>query len=159
MARKEREFNFAECMLKLKRAGIAGSPAPIRAVSLDQSLEPLTVRIQRILGIIEKHKSSANSMIYFVMYDIESNKVRRLVAKYLLRQGFHRIQKSIFLAETERRIFDQVRKDLKAVQECYENDDSIILVPVSTEQLSAMKVLGQNIDLDLILKTRNTMFF
>jgi hypothetical protein len=45
------------------------------------------------------------------------------------------------------------------VQECYENNDSILLVPVSTDEIKAMKVIGQNIDFDLILKNKNTLFF
>ncbi len=92
------------------------------------------------------------------MYDIESNKVRTLVAKYLIRKGCTRVQKSIFIASTERPVFDEIRKDLKEVQECYDNSDSIILVPVSTDEIRAMKVIGQNIDFDLALKNKNTLF-
>lgn len=97
-------------------------------------------------------------MIYFIMYDIESNKVRTLVAKYLIRKGCTRVQKSIFIASTERPVFDEIRKDLKEVQECYDNSDSILLVPVSTDEIRAMKVIGQNIDFDLALKNKNTLF-
>lgn len=98
-------------------------------------------------------------MIFFVMYDIESNKVRRVVSKYLLHQGCTRIQKSVFLADNDRLVYNQIKKDLKEVQECYENEDSIILVPVSTDEIQAMKVIGRNIDADLVLKTRNTIIF
>ena len=97
-------------------------------------------------------------MIYFIMYDIESNKVRTLVAKYLIRKGCTRVQKSIFIASSERPVFDEIRKDLKEVQECYDNSDSILLVPVSTDEIRAMKVIGQNIDFDLALKNKNTLF-
>ena len=156
MKRKPVEFNFAQRMLKLRRAGIRG----VSATRIpDETMEPLPMRISRILGIVEKNKSKSNHMIYFVMYDIESNKVRGLVAKYLLRKGFHRIQKSIFLADTERKVFGEVKDDLKKVQECYDNNDSILLVPVSTEQLNSMKIIGQKIDIDLILKNKNTLIF
>ena len=98
-------------------------------------------------------------MIYFVMYDIENNKVRNLVARYLIKKGCTRIQKSIFIASTDRNVYNQIQTDLKEVQECYDNNDSIILVPVSTDEIRSMKLIGQNIDFDLALKNRNTLFF
>jgi CRISPR-associated protein Cas2 len=160
MARKKKpELTFAQRMFKLKRAGIEGSPPPNAARRLKDELEELSVRIQRILGIVAQHKKKAGDMIFFVMYDIESNKVRNLVAKYLIRQGCIRIQKSVFLADTDRSVFNQIRKDLAEVQECYENEDSIVMVPVSTDEIQAMKVIGRNIDADLVLKTKNTIIF
>ena len=39
------------------------------------------------------------------------------------------------------------------------NNDSIFLVPVSTDEIRAMSVIGQNIDFDLILQNKNTLFF
>jgi CRISPR-associated protein Cas2 len=39
----------------------------------------------------------------------------------------------------------------KEVQDCYENEDSILLVPVSTDEIRAMKMIGVNIDFDLAL--------
>jgi CRISPR-associated protein Cas2 len=32
-------------------------------------------------------------------------------------------------------------------------------VPVSTDELRAMKIIGQNIDVDLIVRNKNTLFF
>ena len=160
MARKKRaELTFAQKMFKLKRSGISGSPPPNVIRSSSNDLEELSDRLQRILGIVTKHKNKAGDMIFFIMYDIESNKVRNLVAKYLIRKGCVRIQKSVFLADTDRQVFNAIRKDLAEVQECYENEDSIVLVPVSTDEIRAMKVIGRNIDADLVLKTRNTIVF
>ena len=93
------------------------------------------------------------------MYDIESNKVRTQVVKYLIKKGCTRVQKSIFLANTRREVFDEIRADLREVQACYENNDSILLVPVSTDEIKAMNMIGQNVDFDLILQNRNTLFF
>lgn len=41
----------------------------------------------------------------------------------------------------------------------YDNDDSIFIVPMSVELVKAMKIIGKNLDLDLILKTRSTLCF
>lgn len=93
------------------------------------------------------------------MYDIESNKVRTQVAKYLINQGCTRIQASIFLADTTHEKYDKIREDLAEVQACYENHDSILVVPISTDYLKSMKVIGKNINVDIIMRNRNTLFF
>ena len=93
------------------------------------------------------------------MYDIESTKVRTQVAKYLIRQGCHRIQKSIFLASIPADRFQKIREDLTKIQSFYDNDDSILLVPISTDYLQSMKIIGKSVDVDVITKSRNTLFF
>lgn len=98
-------------------------------------------------------------MLFFVMYDIESNKVRALVHKYLKRMGCTPIQRSIFLADTEIETYNQIKSDLADVQEAYENNDSIIVLPVSTDYLKMMKIIGQKIEVDVIMHSRNTLFF
>ena len=98
-------------------------------------------------------------MIFFVMYDIEDDKARRQVFKYLLKLGCYRVQRSVFLADLPNSKYDQIRKDLTEVQAAYDNNDSILVVPISTDYLTAMKIIGQTIDIDVITKTRNTLFF
>ncbi len=98
-------------------------------------------------------------MIYFIMYDIENNKIRTHIAKYLERKGCIRVQKSVFIAESERKRYDEIHATLKEVQEMYENRDSIFLVPVPADHFRAMKVIGESIDFDLVTNQRNTLFF
>ena len=98
-------------------------------------------------------------MLFFVMYDIESNKVRAQIAKYLIRKGCTRIQRSIFLADLASSEYNTIRQDLAAVQAAYDNKDSILIVPISTDYLQAMKVIGQKIELDIIMHSKNTLFF
>ncbi len=98
-------------------------------------------------------------MLFFVMYDIESNKVRQNIAKYLERKGCQRIQKSVYLANLDSSVYEQIRSDLTEVQGMYENNDSIIFCQASVDELKSMDVIGHNLDLDLVLKGRNTMFF
>ena len=93
------------------------------------------------------------------MYDIESNKVRYNIVKYLLRKGCTRIQKSIFLADLSTATYHEIRHDLTEIQSLYDNHDSIIICPISTDQLRSMKVIGKNIDIDLITHNRDTLFF
>ena len=98
-------------------------------------------------------------MIFFIMYDIESNKVRYNVAKYLIKQGCTRIQKSIFLADLNNTSYQKIRDDLTEIQALYENDDSIIVCPVSTDIINNMKIIGKHISIDIITRSKNTLFF
>lgn len=125
----------------------------------DSELPDLKCRIQKILGMIGSPTRNPGNMLFFVMYDIESNKVRRLVAKYLEEKGCTRVQKSIFLADLPIATYEAIRKDLTEVQACYENQDSIMVVPVSTDIMRSMKVIGKNLAIDLITHSRTTLFF
>lgn len=148
---------FPEIIRRLKYAGIAGN-APANSLELSgEDPGPLDERIRKVLQITENQKPA--NMLFFVMYDIEDTKVRVQIASYLLKKGCFRIQKSIFLAELPKDIYDQIKSDLTEVQACYDNPDSILLVPISTDYLQAMKIIGKNIDIDIITKNKNTLFF
>lgn len=158
MAKKKNELTFYEKLVKIKKAGLEGSPS-IGIQNTVEEIMPLDQRVEQIIGIVKNFENKPGKMIYFVMYDIENNKVRTQVVKYLIKKGCTRVQKSIFLANTKREVFDEIKHDLRQVQECYENNDSIFVVPVSTDEIKAMSVIGQKIDFDLILQNRNTLFF
>lgn len=79
--------------------------------------------------------------------------------KYLERMGCYRIQKSIFLANLSMEKYEQIRSNMVEVQSLYENHDSIIICPVSSDILRSMKIIGQNINLDVITQNKNTLFF
>ncbi|MDR1653735.1 MAG: CRISPR-associated endonuclease Cas2 [Prevotellaceae bacterium] len=157
MPRKKKEIPFAEMMLKRYAAGISDTVEMKHASSL-QDLPSLDERVSEVLQIV-KRKHDKSRMLFFVMYDIESNKVRNQVVKYLIKKGCMRVQKSIFLADLEHAKYQQIRSDLVEIQACYENQDSLLVVPISTDLLSAMKIIGRNIDVDLVLKNKNTLFF
>jgi CRISPR-associated protein Cas2 len=156
--RKKKVVPFAEKMLKRYASGLPErTPDLGKAVNLGD-LPSLDLRVAEVLQIV-KRKHDKNRMLFFVMYDIESNKVRNQVVKYLLRKGCFRVQKSIFLADLEHAAYQEIRNDLAEVQACYENEDSILVVPISTDYLQAMKIIGKNVDVDLVLKNKNTLFF
>lgn len=150
-------LSFAQKLRKLKKAGIQQTLSS-QTVHINE-LTPLDERIKQILGLAATNNKKANEMIYFVMYDIEDNKVRTHIAKYLIRKGCTRVQKSIFLANTQRNVYNEIYTNIKEVQDLYQNTDSIFFVPVSTDEIRSMKVVGNNLDFDLILKNKNTLFF
>lgn len=159
MPRKQKtpEVTFIEKLNKLKKAGISPNLALSHKIFIDD-MDPLASRIEKILGIVNTRKKTTD-MLFFIMYDIENDKVRSYISKYLERKGCTRIQKSIFLANTTRERFSEISGTLYQVNSMYENDDSIILVPVSTDELRAMKIIGNNINFDIILKNKNTLIF
>ncbi len=122
-------------------------------------LPSLAERIKEVLGIANNTKRNKTNMLFFVMYDIESNKVRTNIAKYLLKMGCYRIQNSIFLADIPREKYDKIRSDLAEVQALYDNNDSILITPISTDYLKSMKIIGKKIDVDIIMQNKSTLFF
>lgn len=155
---KSIEITFIEAMRKIKQAGI-DNPLPAGRSPVDAvPLEDLHGRIKQVLQIASQHKKP-EKMIFFVMYDIEDNKVRTQIARYLIKKGCTRVQKSIFMAELDRAVYTEIYKTLKEVQEIYRNQDSIFFVPVSSDEIRAMKIIGQSVDFDLITGNKNTLFF
>lgn len=160
MKKKSRQqLTFVEKMQKLTHAGIENAAEPNRLATRWEDLSSLEERLKCVLGIINQKNRSASNMLFFVMYDIESNKVRGQIVKYLQRKGCVRVQRSIFLADLEISEYDNIRKDLVAVQATYDNNDSILIVPISSDYLKAMKIIGQKIELDVIMHNKNTLFF
>lgn len=158
----KQELSFVEKMLMHKKAGFTHTGASYETTKSEDDkdqLEDLSVRIKKILEISQRNHLNASDMLYFIMYDIENNKVRTAISKYLIKNSCQRVQKSIFFAESKRAVFNKIHADLKAIQEMYENTDSIFFVPVSTDQLRAMKIIGQNTDFDLVIGSKNTLFF
>ncbi len=155
---KKPPLSFVEQMKKLIASGINDSPKIVVKDDSD-ALTPLEERVQDILGLSDNARKRKDRMLFFVMYDIESDKVRRLVVKYLIREGCTRIQKSIFLADRPVATYNKIKSDLSEVQAVYDNEDSIIVLPVTTDYLRMMKVIGKNIDVDIITHNKNTLFF
>lgn len=158
--KKNPPIGFVEKMLKLKNAGVFDSVSPNSSLDEEYANMPsLEERIKCLFNIIKNQSHPANYMLFFVMYDIRSNKVRRHVVKYLERNGCNRVQKSIFLADLPINKYNQISSDLAEVQSCYENKDSIFVVPITTDYLKAMKIIGETVNIDVMLKCTNTLFF
>lgn len=160
MRKKREPISPLEALRKLAQAGVQDSPRPTRHIDQDlDELPSLESRISCLLGIANETSRPTTNMIFFTMYDIESNKVRRLIAKYLISKGCTRIQDSIFLADLPRPTYEEIKRDLAEVQSLYDNHDSIIVYPISTDQLHAMQVIGEQVDVDIITHKRNTLFY
>lgn len=159
--KKPPPLSFVEQMRKLHAAQLLhpSVDSDEAARDSDTDIGSLSERIKQAIGIIQNKKRPIGRMLFFVMYDIESNKVRTLVHKYLKRMGCTPIQRSIFLADTPVETYNQIKSDLAEVQEAYDNDDSILVVPLSSDYLKMMKIIGHKIEIDVITHSKNTLFF
>jgi len=91
-----------------------------------------------------------NRIQCFVLYDIEDNKVRKYISDFLERMGLVRIQKSVFFGNLKNRVYDEVCSALSDVNKLYQNDDSLMVVPVFRENVRGMKVIGKEVDFHYI---------
>lgn len=143
----------------IQKAGQSGSTNIGGNVGMNDDIPTLTERIRQILKIISTSETKPGYMICFIMYDISSNKVRTIISKFLLNRGCTRIQKSIFMASLPSDTVKDIETKLTEIQKMYENNDSILIVPLSDDYARAMKIIGQEVSLDLILHDKNTLFF
>lgn len=156
---KKAASDYLEVLRMLRHSGLTGSPVINRLAVGADALPALQQRIDAILGLCRQTKKNGGDMLFFIMYDIESNKVRYNIVKYLERMGCYRIQKSIFLANLSVEKYERIKSDMVEVQSLYDNHDSIIVCPVSSDILRSMKIIGQNINLDVITQSKSTLFF
>jgi CRISPR-associated endonuclease Cas2 len=150
------KLTLAEALAKLREAGIHIPPAQPKK---PDDIDSLKLRIQKMLHIIQASPIKATEMNFLIMYDIADDRVRGYIAKYLLRQGCVRIQRSVFIARSENKHFQEILDTLKEVNAHYENEDSIILVPVNASDVRSMKLIGKNIQLETLTDPPNTLFF
>ncbi len=159
MSRRKHDVSAEDILQRIVQAGVKDNEIIKRCSEDEESqLDSLPDRIKKLLTISDNQRKCTD-MLFFVMYDIAHNKVRNMVAKYLIKRGCYRIQKSIFLADLPPEDFSKIKSDLAEVQAAYDNNDSILIVPISTDYLKSMKIIGQNIDVDLIMRNKNTLFF
>lgn len=157
MSNKKKKKDLYERILLIKKAQLKALRI-LRDKEI-QKLPALNERVAAILQIEKQYQENKNKMIFFVMYDIENNRVRHEIAKFLIRQGCIRIQKSVYLALATHQTYEYIHKTLTQVQQMYDNNDSILVIPVSTDIIKAMKIIGKDINIDLITGNRNTLFF
>lgn len=131
-------------------------------VSSGKNITDLAIeeKINHIMAWLSRYsRVKSNTMLYMIMYDIENNKVRTHIAKYLIRKGCMRIQKSVYLAKSSPAVMKDIAGTLKEINEIYENEDSIFVLPVPEEKFSNIKVIGKNVEFELVTRPKNVLFF
>lgn len=156
--KKKKELTFFQRIIKIRRAGLHDN-SDLTFVKHDYETLPLSQRLPLVDKILNRMKNKKPDMMYaFIIYDIENDKIRTQIAKYLIKNNCHRVQKSVFLAELKRKKYVEIHKTLKEINAMYDNHDSIFFIPIGEDILNKMKIVGLNIDFELITNPGNTMF-
>ena len=138
---------------------------PLKAANLDEdgidmSTASISKKINTLESWLQSYKNDkSKNMLYLIAYDIENNKVRTQIAKYLIKKGCMRIQKSLYLAKSSKTTYTDIYETLRDINEMYQNHDSIIVLPVPEEKFKNLKLIGQNIEFEVVTKEHNVMFF
>lgn len=162
MARpKKVVYNLKEKLARIRKAGLESTPAPEpeTPAAPAEDFAPLSERIRQLLQLVRDPSQNKYDMLYLIMYDIEDDRVRTHIAKYLLSKGCIRIQKSVYLARTRQQVFQEISDTLKEVQQAYDNYDSILLVPVQSASVGSMKIIGKDIQIQSLIDPPNTLFY
>jgi CRISPR-associated endonuclease Cas2 len=160
--KKQQPLSFLEKMDRIRKAGLRvedSSTDP--SFPVNDPLIPLSERVEQILHFLKQAQRSTQpeeNMYCFIMYDITDNKIRNYIAKYLLEKGCQRVQKSVYLAQLSRRLYDEIVQTLKEVNDLYDNDDSIFFVPIGENYLQEMNMVGRNVDFTLVVDPPTTLF-
>ncbi|MDF1573315.1 MAG: CRISPR-associated endonuclease Cas2 [Bacteroidales bacterium] len=156
--KRSAQKTFYEKILAIRKAGL-GPNANLSRISKDYGMLPLEERLPLVDKVLKKYNNRKPGEMYaFILYDIENNKIRNHIAKFLLKKGCIRVQKSVFLAELKRKTYYEIYETLKEVNAMYDNHDSIFFIPVGEDILNNMKVVGLNVDFELVTNPKNTMF-
>ena len=157
MPRKKRESPFEN--LTIKGSGLL-TQLPKDFLIQEEKQTEIPPDIDRLIQFLSLDNGKRPEEMYcFIMYDIEDNKVRRLIAKYLEKKGCMRVQKSIFFAKLHRNLYLEVTTALKEIQEAYENNDSILAMPVGEDMLNSLLIIGKELTYEFNRKQSNTYFF
>lgn len=160
MARpKKVAYDLREKLRLVMEAGLGPQPEGGDAGSLWEDMPVLNDRIRAILQLVRRPSENTYDMVYLVMYDIEDDRVRNHIAKYLLSKGCIRIQKSVYMARTHQKVFAEISEALKDVQAAYDNHDSILLVPVQSSTVGSMKIIGKDIQVESLTDPPSTLFY
>jgi CRISPR-associated endonuclease Cas2 len=151
------DIDFVRRMEIYARRGL--DPASRQIKENIEEIHSLSDRLERLLEILRgKTRKTPGNMVYLILYDIEDNRVRTQLSKYLIKKGCHRIQKSVFITETNRAGIQNIRETLQKVNAMYQNEDSLIILPVAEDSLNAIQIIGKSINIDLALYRKNVIF-
>ena len=114
-------------------------------------------RIEEVFNSDETKKKQY--MIYAVCYDISENRLRSKISKYLEARGFHRIQKSVFIGNIHGKHMEMMVRAFAAIKIRFEEQDGIVMIPVSENNFGQIRVIGRELYLDRTLKREKVLLY
>lgn len=156
--KKREKLSFYETIKRIKASGLTHR---IDQPDFDPEEDiPIDEKVKRIMDFLNRVKEKKLDEMYcFVMYDIEDNRIRNYIAKYLIKNGCIRVQKSVFVANISRKLYLDLSQKLADVNAMYDNCDSIFFLPIGEDVMNNLRMIGKNIDMDIVTNSSNTLFF
>lgn len=98
-------------------------------------------------------------MLKIIMYDIDGDKPRTKLAKYLEREGFIRLQYSVFAGDIKAHHWKKVWGRLKLFfEEKCQPHDKIYVTKIDADNFRKMEGLGEKPDIPYILNEQNSLY-
>lgn len=159
MKKKDPHLNLIALTNKKRMAGLTNLKQLVEETKpCVDGLENVNVRISKIMEIISKNKKNINSVYVYIIYDISDSKIRTYVSTYLERNGLVRVQLSVFFGNIKRELYIKMQQTLKEINDMYTNKDSIFIIPIGEDILNKTTIIGENIDFDIIVHHKATLF-
>ena len=98
-------------------------------------------------------------MPHLICYDITSDTLRAKMGRKILEFGLDRINKSVYLGSITESSLTQLEALLSGLlQQKGEPHDSLIIIPVTAQQVQEMRVYGENgLDKDELTGDKSTL--
>ncbi len=97
-------------------------------------------------------------MMYLVFYDISNNSIRKKVSDLLLKEGYERLQLSVFLSIENPANNKQLIASLTEITRL-ETETKLFMLPISKSNLKKMKIIGKNtLDIAYLTGEKKTFF-
>lgn len=113
---------------------------------------------EEIFQILHLNFDNPRAMNCFIFYDIEDNRLRVKLAKYLLEKGCQRVQKSVYLANISKKIYDEIFETFQELEEVFNPMDSIFMVPIGEYHLAEMRMVGKDVDMQFSRSQQHVIF-
>lgn len=95
---------------------------------------------------------------FMVLYDIQDDKIRNYISKYLERNGLKRVQKSVFIGTVKPSLFEEMKTDLEEANALYENSDSIMFIKLSRPFSQCIHIIGEKTTFDNRIPQNGVVF-
>lgn len=143
---------------KLERNSMLVSKLFEAEVLQNQSDDKWVPDYETLFEILNRNYENPKAMNCFIFYDIENNKLRVQLAKYFLRKGAQRIQKSVYLANISKKIYNEIFETLQELEQVLGERDSIFMVPIGEYHLAEMRMVGKDVDMSFSRSSQHVIF-
>jgi len=113
---------------------------------------------EEIFEILHLNFENPRAMNCFIFYDIQNNRLRVKIAKYLLEKGCQRIQKSVYLANITKKVYNDIFETFQELEEVFDDLNSIFMVPIGEYHLAEMRMVGKDVDMEFSRSQKHVIF-